>query len=160
MTLFSVWFSSSSWSAWYNPGFSVLFPMFLLLYAASSKMLLICPTYMHGYRSYICLRFSRSGLYIQPCISATAVLFPSDKRFLCWHRIYQRVPFLSHTPLGACAASSVSQLPFESLLGDLGARKRWSGSTCPLLPSLETLKAGPPRVMWMCVLHRHKIRLH
>lgn len=30
------------------------------------------------------------------------------------------VTYLSHIPLGACSASSVSQLPLESLLGDLG----------------------------------------
>jgi len=69
--------------------------------------------------------------------------------FLCWDCIYQPVSPSSPTPL--CGE--------RSLLGDLGVGEVVS-SARPLLPSLETLEAGPPKVTGMCVLHRYKIRHH
>lgn len=55
------------------------------------------------------------------------------------------VIYLSHIPLGTCTASSVSQLPFESLLGDLRLGGEM-GSACPLLPCLQRVAESPHRV--------------
>lgn len=52
------------------------------------------------------------------------------------------VTSLSHIPLGTYTASSVSQLPLESLLGDLGLGEEM-GSACPLLPCLQTVAESP-----------------
>lgn len=65
------------------------------------------------------------------------------------------VTCVSHIPLGTCSTSSVSQLPLESLVGDLGLGEE-VGSACPLLPCLQTVAESPHRVTWMYFLHRHK----
>lgn len=99
---------------------------------------------------HLFLLLKEQPVYLQHCVSAAAVLFSSGKNVpvLASHTL-ACVPFLSHTPLGS---SSGSQLPFESLLGDLAGGREVVRTTCPVLPSLETLKVGPPRVTGVYVL--------
>lgn len=78
-----------------SPFFSLWYLFFCLLLTTIS-MLLVYPIFLHGYHSYICFCFSRNSLYIQPCISAKNVLFPSGRKFLCWLCSYQVSPSLPH----------------------------------------------------------------
>lgn len=121
------------------------FMMFLFLSATNSSVLLVCPIFfLHDYHSYICFCFSRSSLYIQPCILATVVLFPSGKICLCWLCTYQVSP-ISPTSLLVLALPALCHSFSLNPLGDLGLGEEMS-SACPLLPCLQTVAESPDRV--------------